>query len=128
MRGLVAVQESKALALAKTDDALYRQARDAYNRITGYGNKHGVGNIWAADELAELKAAFETFRRLADRQYGKAYFPLSRFYTGYQSIPKNKELAKHYLALAFDWCYANQLLNDPEIWNDLGSLYLCGEA
>ena len=37
MRGLVAVQESKALTLTKDNDALYRQARDVYNRITNYG-------------------------------------------------------------------------------------------
>ena len=128
IRGLMAVQESKSLALMKDNDALYRKARGVYNRITNYGNEHGWGDIWPADEPAELKAAFEAFQQLADGQYGKAYFPLSRFYIGYQSISENKELAQRYLALTFDWCYANQLQNDPEIWNDLGNLYLCGEA
>lgn len=127
MRGLVAVQ-SKRLALMKENDALYCQARDTYNRITDDGNLHGFGDIWSVDELAELKAAFEAFQQLADRQYGKVYLPLSRFYTGYQSISENKELAQHYLIQSFGWCYANKLKNDPEIWNDLGTLYLCGEA
>jgi len=126
MRGLVAVQVSKALALAQDNDALYREARNAYNRITDDGNKHGWGDIWSTGELAELNAAFQVFQRLGDRQYSKAYFPLSRFYTGYQYIPENKELAQHYERLSFDWCYASQLQNDPEIWNDLGALYLCG--
>ena len=112
MRGLVAVQESKELALMKDNDALYREARDAYNRITDDGNKHGWGDIGSANELIELKSAFETFQRLADKQYGKAYFPLSRFYTGHQSIPDKKELAQHYLGLAFEWCFANQLQDD----------------
>ncbi len=119
VRGLVAIEESKRLAVTKANNALYRHARDAYNRITDDGNKHGFGDIWSTGELAELNAAFEAFQRLADKQYGKAYFPLSRFYTGYQSIPENKELARHYARLTFEWCYANQLQNDPEIWNDL---------
>ena len=124
MRGIMAIKESKALALTQGNDALYREARDAYNCITDYGNKHGVGDIWSTDELAELKTALDAFQRLADKQYGKAYFPLSRFYTGHQSIPEIKELAQRYLVESFDWCYANQLESDPEIWNDLGSLYL----
>lgn len=128
MRGLLAVRANNMPALSNDDDAIYRKARDAYNRITDDGNKHGWGEIWSAEELSELKAAFEVFQRLADRNYGKAYFPLSRFYSGYQSIPENKERCKHFGKLAFDWCFDNQFQNDPEIWNDLGSLYLVGDG
>ena len=33
-----------------------------------------------------------------------------------------------YRALTFEWCFRNQLSNDPEVWTDLASLYLHGEG
>ncbi len=128
MRGLVAVQVNKGLALTKDNDALYREARDVYNRIAGEGIDLGD---WSTGELAELKKAFEAFYRLADEQYGKAYLPLSMIYYVYRyyqwrnddSHHEYEELAHHYVHLAFEWCANNQYQNDPEIWNDLGTLY-----
>ncbi len=124
----VKAHSTTGLVLTKDSDALYREARDVYSRITGEGNILGG---WSIGELAELKKAFEVFCRLADEQYGKAYLPLSMIYYVYRyyqwckddSHYEYEELAHRYAHLAFDWCSTNQHQNDPEIWNDLGTLY-----
>jgi len=127
-RGLTSIQ-SGAYTLAIADrDALYRKARDAYNRILADGSSCGWGENCTPDEQAELRSAFEVFQRLADVGYGKAYFPLSCFYAGGQHIPGDIERKRHYDKKAFDWCFANQLQKDPEIWNDLGTLYRLGHG
>lgn len=129
-RGLVAILNQKTeIAVAIADqEKRYRQARDVYNRITSDGNQDCTGNCWTDEELAELSDAFETFQRLANTGYGKAYFPLSQFYRGGQSIPGNNVLAQRYVYFAFNWCFDNQLQNDSEIWNDLGTLYRLGDV
>lgn len=127
-RGLGLIQ-SGVYALDIADrDAFYRKARDGYNRITVDGSSSGWGDIWTPDELVELRSACETFQRLADAGYGKAYFPLFIFYDGGQGIPEDKERTQHYAKMAFDWCFDNQLQNDPEIWNDFGTLYRLGKG
>lgn len=125
-RGLVAVQNRMNLALTKNNDALYRQARTVYNLIT-----HDGGTTWVGERLGRgwlpsstLADAFEVFRQLASEGYGKAYYPLSTLYGGEQSIVGDKNLSQHFAKLAFEWCFASRLLNDPEIWNDLGNIYL----
>lgn len=128
MRGLVALQTNKSRMLCTEDDAAYRKARNTYNRITDDGNKNGVGEIWSPGELSELKAAFEVFQRLADREYGKVYLPLCRLHSGYQSFPEDSKRSRRYEELAFRWCFQNRFQGDPEIWNDLGTLYLCGHG
>ena len=69
MRGLVAVQESKGLALMKDNDALYRQARDAYNRITNYGFYSFNARYLSTDD-AECRVIFDALQRLASNNYG----------------------------------------------------------
>ena len=73
--------------------------------------------------IHQLASVFAVFQQLADQSYGKAYFPLARMYWGGQGISKNCYKAEYYSRMAFDWCIANQELNDPEIWTDLGLMY-----
>jgi len=146
-RGLSAIQR-KETGLARPElDTRYRQARDIYNRITDYGwdrrfssdvkpNQRGQIDLIEViqslqlqpffDMLQQLTDVFTVFRQLADQGYGKAYFPFSNMYWGGQGISKNIEKAGYYSHLAFDWCFANQALNDPEIWMDLADLYEFG--
>lgn len=120
-RGMAAVWVNKQYALTRNNDARYRQAREVYNRLTD----DGLGSWFGYKEReAPLTEALNTFLQLAAEGYGKAYFPLSTLYRGEQSIQGNPAQAERYHKLAFDWLYANQLKNDPEIWNDLGKLYL----
>ena len=122
-RGLSSIQ-SGVYTLAIADrDALYRKARDTYNCITDDGCNKCFDEFWMPEDLVELRATYETFKRLADVGYGKSYFPLFTFYDGGLGITENEERARCFAKMAFDWCFANQLLNDPEIWHDLGTLY-----
>lgn len=108
-------------ALRKDNDELYRQAREIYNRLTD----DGLG-MWSGYKERKLPLAevFDLFQQLAAVSYGKAYFPLSALYSGWQSIEGDSAKAERYRKLAFDWLHANQHLNDPEIWHDLGALYV----
>ncbi len=127
-RGLNTIlNKDTGLARPELDDR-YRRARDIYNQLTDDGNLTWFGSLHIDEELIKLYDAFETFKSLAELDYGKAYFPLSKLYNGDQEIPKNKLLAQRYEQLSFNWCFNNQLLKDPEIWNDLGTLYRLGEA
>ena len=120
-RGMVAVLANNQHALIKSNDALYRHTREVYNRLTD----DGLGSWFGYKERdIPLTEAFNSFQQLAAEGYGKAYFPLSTLYSGEQSIQGDTAQAERFHKLAFDWLYANQLKNDPEIWNDLGKLYL----
>ncbi len=139
-RGLSAIQH-KETGLSQSElDARYRQARDIYNRITDYGwekrfnsesmPKYGVQFDLFEDNqlpffvmLQQLADVFTEFQQLANKGYGKAYFPLASMYLGGQGISKNIKKAHYYGRLAFDWCFVNQGLDDPEIWRDLGTMY-----
>jgi len=131
-RGLTSIQ-SRVYTLSIADrDALYRKARDTFNRITEDDNIWSARAYSSPEMLAKLKAVFKTFQQLADLQYGKAYFPLSDIYLigcvakkkmASQGIPDDEGRSDYYNRLAFDWCLANKERNDPEIWNDLGVLY-----
>ena len=78
--------------------------------------------------IQQLADVFAMLQQLADMGYGKAFFPLASIYQGGQGISHNIEKADYYSRLAFDWCSANQALNDPEIWRDLGSMYYHGHG
>lgn len=109
------------MALRKNNDALYRQARDVYDRLTDYGHMSWAGY---PERIAPLTEAFNTFRQLSANGYGKAYYPLSTFYFGEQGLEEDQTLAEQFHKLAYEWCFANQTQEDPEIWHDLGALYL----
>lgn len=148
-RGLSAIQ-NKETGLARTElDTRYRQARDIYNRITDYGwecrfdakllpKRSEQFDLFDDNQLLQLQPFFAklqqladtfiVFQQLADKGYGKAYFPLARTYWGGQGITKNIEKNNFYSCLAFDWCFSNKALNDPEIWTDLGWMYECGRG
>ncbi len=140
-RGLSVIQ-LKETGLARAElDARYRQARDIYNRITDYGGerrfdsesipKQSVQLDLFEDNplqpfftmLRQLADVFTVFQQLADQGYGKAYFTLAKIYQGGQGIRPNIEKVGYYSKMAFDWCFANQALNDPEIWTDLGEMF-----
>lgn len=108
-------------ALRTGHDGLYRQAREVYNRLAD----DGLGG-WSGFKEREIPLAevFDSFKQLAAVRYGKAYFPLSALYSGWQSVEGDSEKAERYCKLAFDWLHANQHLNDPEVWHDLGALYV----
>ena len=127
-RGMEAVLHTNDPTLAEDFDAIYRQARDMYDHITELGDKSGFNAVWTQKDLDDLKEVLDTFNRLAENEYGKAYFPLSLLYSGGRSFPVHKENAQRYAKLALEWCIANQNLCDPEIWNDLGRLYWLGDV
>ena len=107
------------------NDALYNRARLAYDSLTDNG-----GTTWVGDHSryglpqSLLKIAFSVFKRLAERGYGKAYFPLSTLYGGMQSVDGDAHHQKKFMAMALEWCQEHCDENDAEIWNDLGHLYL----
>jgi len=110
------------LALSKEgDDAIYRQARKTFNEITDNGSASWYGHEERKAPLAKL---FKVFQELATKGYGKAFFPLSTIYQGEQSVEGDEDLAKYYRERSFNWLHSNEHLNDPEIWCDLGVLYI----
>ncbi|MFI3190825.1 hypothetical protein BCS42_03840 [Crenothrix sp. D3] len=139
-RGLAAIQRKETSVVLADLDSRYRQARDIYNRITDYGEAYRfeVELLPTQEELLnepllkqlqpfynlmkQLKDVFAVFQELANQGYGKAYFPLSRMSQGGQGI-SNNEKCYYDGSLAYEWCFANQTLNDPEIWIDLGCLH-----
>ncbi|WP_019864991.1 tetratricopeptide repeat protein [Methylovulum miyakonense] len=138
-RGLAAIQSQK-LAIVEQDKR-YRQARDIYNRITDYGYtsrfdcqlmpKLSVqADLFEVNRLQpfygmlqQLADVYKVFQQLADEGYGKAYFPLACMFNGGQGISKDDEKHDYYSKLAFDWYFANQALDDLEVWTDLGWMY-----
>lgn len=125
-RGLAAIQNGTKLAQIKDNDTLYRQARDVYDLITDCPEASWwyarIGREWMP--ISALTEAFITFQRLAAEGYGKAYYPLSMLYGGKHSLNSDTSLAQHFAKQAVDWCLANSIQDDPEIWNDLGCLYM----
>lgn len=130
-RGMFAVLANKQQVLTKRNDARYRQAREVYDRLTDDGYSWRDGHLKSDASLIE---ALETLLQLADEGYGKAYFPLStlctlqNLYLGEASIKDKLVKAERFHKPAFDWLHANQHLNDPEIWHDLGALYVGNDA
>lgn len=124
-------------------NAQYHHSRSIYNRLTNDGNdtrfneelplKQGAQmNLFEVDAMEleplllirqQLVEVFSVFQQLANQGYGKAYVPLAQMYRGGQGIEKNLDKAGYYSVLAYEWCFANQALNDPEIWTDLAWLY-----
>ena len=125
-RGLEAIHNGASRALVQGSDSEYRKARAVYSLVTDDGRTTWVGEQlgrrWVP--MSELDDAFEAFRRLSREGYGKTYYPLSTLYGGQQSVAGDENLAQHFAGLARGWCFANRFKNDPDIWNDLGHLYL----
>lgn len=116
-RGMTAVLANHRRDLAKDNGALYRQAREAYNRLTNDGL-----DSWYEHREQEASLT-DVFLRLANEGYGKAFFPLSVLYRGAPFVGiSDHQQADRFEQLAFDWLHANELQNDPEIWHDLGAL------
>lgn len=141
-RGLAAIQQ-KQIAIADQDER-YRQARDVYDQITDYGRERRFDpdllpkqgrqlDIFEAFETSEIQPwidktnqlaqVFRELKRLADEGYGKAFFPLALMYQGRQGVMQDAGNAKYYGKLAFNWCFENKGLDDPELWTDLGWMY-----
>lgn len=120
-RGMTVILSNNQEVMRKSDDVIYRQARDVYNRLTDDGLGSWIGY---KEREAPLTEALITFLQLASEGYGKAYFPLSTLYSGEQSIQGDQAQTERYHKLAFDWLRANQHLSDPKIWHDLGALYV----
>lgn len=121
-RGMAAVLSNAQLALMKGNDALYRQARELYDHISNSGNQGVLCFGFTENQM------MNAFHQLATENYGKAYFPLYTLHRGWQSIKADPAQSLHYLNLATDWLLDNQHLNDPEIWHDLGALYVGNDA
>lgn len=109
------------LTLSKEgDDAIYRQARTIYNDLTenlmvffhGHDDEMKVSTI----------KAFEIFKKLAAKGYGKAFLPLAVMYDIDSFIDNDPVQVEHYRKLARHWLHANEHLNDPEVYCDLGIL------
>jgi TPR repeat protein len=140
-RGLAAIQHKETVVALSDLDSRYRQARDIYNRIADYGEEsHFKVELLPSQEqlskepllkqlqpfynlMKQLDDVFAVFQELANQGYGKAYLPLSNMYRGGQGINEDIEKAHYYSRLAFNWCFANQISDDLETWNDLGWIY-----
>ena len=103
------------MALRKDNDALYRQARDVFDLDDGTEN-------WNVADNPTIHIAFKILQRLADENYGKAYYPLSCLYSSKRDIEEGQYLAQHFAQLAFDWCFDNKDNQDVELWCDLGEM------
>jgi TPR repeat protein len=119
-RGMAAVLPNNQQVLTKNNDALYRQAREVYNQLTDDGLSRWFG--YKERELP-LTEVLNIFLQLDREGYGKAYLPLSTLYAGEQSIKGDTAQAERYHDLALDWLLANEHLDSPEIWHDLGVLH-----
>jgi|CXWL01.1.fsa_nt_gi TPR repeat protein len=107
----------RGLAVLRQDNAArYRQARAVFDR--GDCTKN-----WNAADNPTNFSAFKIFKKLADEDYGKAYYPLSIFYSGRNDIEDGNSHAQHYTKLALEWCVANQANDDAELWCDLGDMH-----
>ena len=119
------IAEQTNRSISSHNDALYQRARVIYDNLTDNG-----GTTWVGDHSrfglpqSLLEIAFRVFKNLAERGYGKAYFPLSKLYGGMQSVDGDVLLQEKFKAMALEWCLENCHQKDPEIWNDLGHLYL----
>ncbi len=128
-RGLAAIQSRKSslIFLIENQDEIYQHSRLSFNLLTDFGDRNCFGGeCWQYQELEQLLSCFNSLKKLADAGYGKAYFPLYHLFQGGPSAHRNEALASHYAKLAFDWCFDNQFCSDPEVWNDLGTLYRLG--
>lgn len=105
--------------VSTNQDERYRHARAIFNARIDY---------WRKSEKLDLFSAFEILRQLADENYGKAYYPLSRLYETNRDEEVSQDRTSHYAKLAFDWCYANRANQDAELWGDLGEMYLHGRG
>lgn len=167
-RGLVAIQNSKGLDSTKNNDELYRQARTIFDQaevesdysIMDWGEKRDARDARYNIERKflgsspTLFSAFNIFKKLASKNYGKALYPLSILSGGHEldDFLDNDEAARlrrvplgtehrheqlnelfknrsRYLAQpAFEWCFANQTNVDVELWCDLGDMYFAGHG
>ncbi|MDD2800492.1 MAG: tetratricopeptide repeat protein [Methylococcales bacterium] len=149
-RGLAAIQQKQIMVTEHNEN--YRNARDAFDRITAYSNLNS--KLWDECKLKTLRECYNTFKELAIIGYEKAYFPLARIYLGWKGLDEESRLVlalihrkrlyrmnidiegenqqadlllgRYYATLAFNWCVESQAVHDPEIWCDLGTLYRCG--
>jgi hypothetical protein len=126
---LPASQQSKQPALPKDNNELYRQARIELERRRGK-----MEFKWWEDINPSLSTAFKIFQKLAGEGYGKSYYPLSILYGGNFDIKEGQEYqdrqdrTQHFAQLAFNWCFANQVKQDVELWCDLGEMYHLGSG
>ena len=127
-RGMEAVLRTNDPVLAADHESIYRRARETHDHLIELGDKTGFNAVWTQKNLDDLQETLDAFHELADHEYGKAYFPLSLFYSGGRSFPAHAEKARYYAKLALEWCTAHQDMEDPETWNDLGRLYWLGEV
>jgi hypothetical protein len=153
-RGLVAIQNSKRLDPTTNCDVLYRQARREFDHARIWTEVEEVWG-WCEKENPALFAAFEIFQQLASQKFGKAYYPLAILYGGqgisalleqdeaklkrypvgtqYRSAQAreiffNRPRFLYFAKLAFEWCFANRIHVDLELWCDLGDMYLLGHG
>ena len=86
-------------------------------------------NLMFYSEDLQRVHVFKEFQKLADLDYGQAYFPLSRLYFQRKGLSKPIRRNKYhiYRDLAFDWCFDNRDIVNPDSWTDLGwMLYSAG--
>lgn len=148
-RGLVAIKSSKEWMLPRDEDELYRRARAVFNRVCR-GEDCGLIMYWSGSANPDLLSAFKTFHYLASKQYGKAYYPLSilcggqdleqlrqdwidRRYGKYrywsaEARELHETRSRHFACLAFESVLSNCEQDDPELWCDLGDMYLYGHG
>jgi TPR repeat protein len=134
-RGLDGIK-NKNVTINDLDDR-YRQARNAYNQITAYGEETCFSVYFSIDnqdifenpllkylkpfndQMKKLEDIFCIFQELANSEYGKVFFPLSSMY---KLIMHDNEKSHYYANKALTWLI-NNCDNDPELQNDLADIY-----
>lgn len=146
-------EDGKEVASAKKYDDIYRQARLCFD-VAGAGREFDSTLLvvdWNETRDPLLASAFRDFTFLANEGYGKAYYPLSilhgcrdisvllsqdqarrerrptdtKYWSTQSQILFNTR-SKEFAELAFKWCFSNKENFDPELWCDLGEMYLEG--
>lgn len=119
-RGLTAIRQDLTALSQSNDDFCYRQARDLYNRITDYGRRE----FFTDEAQKQLRELFTSFLDFANNGYEKAYFPLAGMYKDGAGVTTDSVKAEKYGHLALNWFLSNQSLEQCEVWEDAGWIYL----
>jgi hypothetical protein len=144
-RGLNTLK-SKTNVTSTTDlEVIYRKAREDYNTVMSFtAMRFSLFAYFEINDVAleefkldlieqELQPYFlnlttltnlvKVFQELANKGFGKAYFPLATLEELALTTTSLHEEDLHYYKLAFEWCFDNKTIIDTEIWFDLGLMY-----
>lgn len=104
------------------DQDIYNNQNEYYLQARRVFDQMGSIPAWD-DGNQDISFIFNIFQELADLNYGKAFYPLSKLNYNRRNAGGSQEQANCLADLAFDWCNFNQSLKDADVWCDLGMMY-----